>query len=116
MWVIEDVLYTKFKDVFFYIDNKNTKTTFYGVYTSQEKEKKEKKNLFFVQIYKGKQEHEFVIDIKGNSSDTVLEIHNALVKRLEFMCVCGDDICEGDCGTMSCGRCVDTCRCKYARK
>ncbi len=38
--------------------------------------------------------------------------YNALVKRT---CYCGDAMCGGDCGVLSCG-CIDCCRCHCYRQ
>jgi hypothetical protein len=41
-----------------------------------------------------------------------MQYGNKLSTIIEYVCYCGDETCENDCGVLQCG-CIDCCRCIY---
>jgi hypothetical protein len=45
--------------------------------------------------------------------DSPRDIPQLVFARKPHRCPCYEEGCDGDCGTMSCGCCIDVCRCDY---
>jgi hypothetical protein len=61
-----------------------------------------------------------VLRAESNNGDDIPPLHNSPrdIPQLAFIrkpnsCPCYEEACDGDCGTMSCGCCIDVCRCSY---